>query len=441
MRGQLARAARSCVFRLNRQASAALEGNRARQPTRGWVLGVQPRQMAILALVLAWSTTLWARVDPGVDNSQVERLSARARAAMAGKDWGAAAEALEKLAELVPSTPEVQADLGLAYYSENHISEAAQAFERALRLNPKIPRAEVMLGLCYAELGRNRQAISILLPAFRNPSYPQLGKLIGLDLLRAYSGQQQYDNAIAISNELLKRHPDDPEILFQSSRLLADRSYQLMQKLMQRSPDSIWSHYASAEVHESLRQYDLAVSDYKSILETDPRFPGIHFRLGRAILQTSNDANAVDAALHEFESELAISPDNSDADYEMGEIFRRRGAFEKSIEHFSRAVQRDPDFVQAQIGLASSLMSQGTVNKAIPHLLQAVATEPQNEVAHFRLAAAYKALGDAANHEKEMATYKKLHSTEARNSFMSSGGFAVPEVTQQTIGAQSSGPQ
>src|SRR5438034_8783654 len=45
-----------------------------------------------------------------------------------------------------------------------------------------------------------------------------------------------------------------------------------------------------------------------------PRMPGIHFRLGRAIMQSSKETNAVEQALHEFELELEISPDNSDAD-------------------------------------------------------------------------------------------------------------------------------
>ncbi len=348
---------------------------------------------------------------------------------MAAKDWPAAVKSLEKLAELAPSVPEIQANLGLAYYSQNRLIEAANAFERALKLNPKTPRAEMMLGLCYAELGRNREAVLILAPAFRRPADQQMERLVGLDLQRAYAGLEQYEMAVAVADELLKRYANDPEILFQSSRLHADRSYGLMNHLMQGSPDSVWVHYAKAEVQASLQHQDLAIPEYRKVLEMEPRMPGIHFKVGRAILQSSKETNAVDEAFHEFELELAISPENSDAEYEIGEICRQRAQFDAAIDHFSRAVQYHPNFAQARIGLASTLMSRGEMREALPHLLEAVRIEPQNEVAHFRLASLYKALGDTANQQKEMASFQKLHSAASSGEPQLTGA----SVTQQTI--------
>ena len=361
--------------------------------------------------------------------TDIEIVSKQAQEAMAAKDWTAAVKSLEKLGQLAPKVSEVQANLGVAYYSQNRVSEAAKAFERALQLNPKMTRAETMLGLCYAELGRNRQAIPILAPAFRRPADSQMGRLIGLDLQRAYAGSEQYDKAIAVADELLKRYPNDAEILFQSSRLHADRAYELMNQLMRVSPDSVWVHYAKADVNASLQRHELAITEYRKVLEMEPRMPGLHFRIGRSILQSSKEASAADAALREFELELSISPENSDAEYEIGEICRQRSQFDAAIEHFSKAVQYHPNFVQARIGLASTLMSRGEMREALPHLLEAVRVEPQNEVAHFRLASLYKALGDTANQQKEMVSFQKFHSAA------SSGEPQLPgaSVTQQTI--------
>ena len=139
------------------------------------------------------------------DQSEVESVSRQAQEALAAKDWTAAVKFLERFAELAPNLSEVQGDLGLAYYSENRILEASKAFERALKLNRKMTRAETMLGLCYAELGRNQQAVPILVSAFRRPPDCRLGRLIGLDLQRAYVGLQQYVKAMAVAEELLKR--------------------------------------------------------------------------------------------------------------------------------------------------------------------------------------------------------------------------------------------
>src|SRR5947209_17845915 len=146
--------------------------------------------------------------------------------------------------------------------------------------------------------------------------------------------------------------------------------------------------------------------------------------------------NAVEQALHEFELELNLSPDNSDAEYEIGEIYRQRGEFEAALAHFSKAVQHHPDFAQARIGLASSLISQGRSREALGHLSEAVRIEPQNEVAHFRLASVYNVLGDAANQQKDMAFFQKLHSAGASNALSLSG----PAVTPQTIETESHTP-
>jgi len=394
----------------------------------------QPRDIALCCfccvLVFEVIAQSLSAQEASQSETDIEILSKQAQQAMATKDWAAAVKSLEKLAELAPNVSEVQANLGVAYYSQNRVSEAAKAFDRALQLNPKMSKAETMLGLCYAELGRNRQAIPILASAFRRrPADSQMGRLIGLDLQRAYAGSEQYDKAIAVADELLKRYPNDAEILFQSSRLHADRAYELMNHLMRVSSDSVWVHYAKADVQASLQHHDLAITEYRKVLEMEPRMPGIHFRIGRAILQSSKEATAADAALHEFELELAIAPENSDAEYEIGEIFRQKGQLDVAMGHFSKAVNYQPNFAQARIGLASTLMSKGQMREALAQLLEAVRIEPQNEVAHFRLASVYKSLGDTVNHQKEMAFFQKLHSAE------SSGELSLPgvSVTQQTI--------
>ena len=48
---------------------------------------------------------------------------------MAARDWAAATKALQQLAKLAPAVPEVHANLGLAYYSQNLIAEAAAEFD------------------------------------------------------------------------------------------------------------------------------------------------------------------------------------------------------------------------------------------------------------------------------------------------------------------------
>ena len=364
--------------------------------------------------------------------SEIERYSRQAEQAMAAKDWPEATKALEKLAELAPGVAEVQGNLGMAYYSQNRILEAAGAFRRALKINPQMEQANLLLGICWAELGRNQDAVSILEPAFQHAPNVEMARLIGLDLQRAYAGLKQYAKAAAISDQLVERYPKDPEILFQASRLHADRAYQMMRQLIQADANSVWVHYATAEVQESLEHYDLAAAEYRVALQLQPRLPGVHFRLGRAILQGSKEQRAVEDALREFQQKLTVAPENPDAEYEIGEIWRQRAEFEKALEHFSKAATYQPDFEEAHIGTARTLISLGRPREAMTHLQQAIRLNSRNDVPHFLLASVYKSLGDTAHGNHEMVLFQKLHAAENQGRRLPGPGGA-PEVTQQEL--------
>src|SRR5260370_6488765 len=115
-------------------------------------------------------------------DTDLARYSDQAREALASKKWDDAAKALQHLAQLAPSVPEVQANLGMALFFEGRATEALAAFDRARKLNPAMPQVELMVGLCQAELGRYREAVAILAPAFEHPPDADTGRLIGFYL-------------------------------------------------------------------------------------------------------------------------------------------------------------------------------------------------------------------------------------------------------------------
>jgi tetratricopeptide (TPR) repeat protein len=346
-------------------------------------------------------------------DADLARYSDQAREALASKKWDEAVTALHHLTQLAPSVPEVQANLGMALFFEGRASEALAAFDRARKLNPAVPQVALMIGLCQAELGRHREAIAILTPAFDHPPDAETGRLIGLHLARSYSELRQFDKALVTGEELLKRYPNDPEVLFQVSRLHADRSYGLMKQLLQAAPDSYWVHLANAQVQESLQRYDLAQQEYRKAIELKPNAPGAHVGLGRAILSASKDRQALDEASHEFERELALSPENAIAEFELGEIARERGQLDKAHEHLLRAVHYNQDFFEARIALGRLLLKQGKAREAIAHLEVAARLEPRDKLSHYLLASAHKSVGDQDAARRELDLYRKLGASNA----------------------------
>jgi tetratricopeptide (TPR) repeat protein len=340
-------------------------------------------------------------------DGELDRLSDRARTALAAKNWREAEQALEKLASLAPAVAEVQANLGLALYFEARPADALTAFERARKLNPALPQLDVMTGLCDAELGRYQDAVTLLEPAFRHPPDDETGRLIGLHLAQAHAELQQFDRAFAAGEELLRRYPNDPEILYQVSHLHSDRSYALMSALVRAAPDSAWTHFANAQVQESLSRFEAAEREYRNALARDPHLVGAHYRLGRVMLSAARTTDSIGRARHEFEMELQLSPRNADAEYELGEIEREHGNLDLATGHFARALGYQPQFVEAQVGMAKTLMKQGHPAEAVPHLAEAAKLEPENKIPHYLLSMAYKALGDTAAAQREIALYQK----------------------------------
>jgi len=362
-----------------------------------------------LALALAATTGLIIAQS----ESELDRYSDIARQALSAKKWDEAAHALERLAQLAPDVPQVHANLGFAYYSEGRPAQALASLERAQKLDPRLPQLEAMIGICRADLGHCRDAILILKPAFQQPSSDDMGRLIGLHLLRCYSQTKQTNEALSVGEILVGRFPNDPQVIYEVSRLHAERSSELMATLLASAPDSAWMHFANAQVQEGLGHLDPAAQEYRRAIEKDPGMTGVHYELGRLILRESRSPEAVARARKEFEQELVIAPGNADAEYELGEIDREQNQYQSALAHFEQALRYYPDFVEARVAVAKVLLATGQTAAAIPHLQTAEHLEPNNKIPHYLLASAYKSLGKADQAEEEFATYRRLDANKA----------------------------
>jgi tetratricopeptide (TPR) repeat protein len=256
----------------------------------------------------------------------------------------------------------------------------------------------------------------------------------------AYWSLNQHIEALKVLEELLGRYPNDPELLYRASHFYGDRALQTMKRLVDVAPESPWKRLAFAEALEAQKRYDLAIIEYRKVITADSSMAGVHYKLGRALLLKAPDSKeARDESLKEFQQALAQDPRNA-AEYEIGEICRRRGQPEQAVDHFSRAIEIDPGVEDAEIALARTLIHLHKPKEALPHLQAAIYLNPANEVSHFLLAGAYRTLGDATNYLNEMALYQEYHIRPYADK--SAGGdqppsaLAAPEVTKQTLDSE-----
>ena len=238
-----------------------------------------------------------------------------------------------------------------------------------------------------------------------------------------------------VALELNRLFPNDPEILYQSSRIYANFAYLTLRKLADVAPSSLWRHQAAAEAYESQGTFDLAISEYREVLAIDPARPGIHYRIGRVLLSRSRSgqSDSQAEALKEFELELQLDSTNANAAYEIGEIYRKSGQLDKAHDYFNTALKTYSDFEEAQLGIAGVLMAQGKPDLALPYLRQAIALNPGDEVSYYRLAQVYKAQGNLAGQEKALAEFRRLRNRKPLQSEPTGEFRADRDVTKQEI--------
>ena len=347
-----------------------------------------------------------------------------------------ASEALEKALELGPEIPELHASLGFSYFQQGRFVEAAPVLERAVALKPGMPNVALLLAATRSELGRFREAVPELERAFASVTDPALKRLAGLQLQRSLSGLARDREAVEIALKMTQLHPQDPEVLYHAGRLLGHMAFVTVSRLSKAAPDSVWTKQAAGEAYESDGQYERAAAEYRKALEISPGQRGNHYRLGRTLLRGSQEPDAVELAMKEFELELSTDPTNANAAYELGELYRRRGELKNARALFEQAVESYPGFEQAQIALGGVLTSLGQPELAVAHLRTAISINSQNEVSYYRLAQAHRALGRTDETRRALDTYRKLRSTQAQR--VAAGASNEPVTAQQA--APESGP-
>jgi tetratricopeptide (TPR) repeat protein len=369
------------------------------------------------------------------NSAPLQRYSQEGEKALAEQRYDEAAKAYEKLRELAPGLAEAHARLGLIYYQQGKYEQAAHALRQAIKLKPTLPNTGVLLAMALSELGRYKEALPALEKGFKRATDSALKRASGLRLERAYTDLGQDDKAVEVALELTRLYPKDPEVLYHAGRLFGNYAYLSTVKLAEVAPDSLWLHLAAGEANESQGRQDAAIQEYKEVLALQPNRPGVHYRIGRALLarakQSTDDTVSEPEALKEFEQELQLDTTNANAAYEAGEIYRKSARFDLAVERFSQAVKHYPDFEEALVALGRTLVSLSKAEQAIAPLRKAIALNAANEVAWFQLAQAQRALGNATEQQTALAEFQRLRELNARQA--ENNSLTRQEVTKQSL--------
>jgi len=367
---------------------------------------------------------------------EAERYALMGQQALAEGQYFNARDDFEQLARLQPNMAEVHATLAVIYFKLREYEHAADEARKAQSLNPGLPRLTSLLGLSLAELGQFSDAVPRLEKGFKYTAEPEVRRMCGLQLLRAYMGLGRNSDAVITSLALNKLYPDDPEVLYHTSRVFGNYAYSEMEQLHVKAPTSVWTLQAQGEADETQRDFDSAIVVYNHALKLDPERTGAHYKLGHAYLaryQQSRKPEDHDAARGEFLAELNIDPDNGNASYELAQMSADENDLDQAQRQFEAVVARFPEFEKALVGLAGVYLKNQSAGRALGPLERATKLDATDEVAWFRLAQAERAAGNRDAAQKALETYRTLHASSNPPNKPSAGD----EVTPQQLGSDS----
>ena len=367
-------------------------------------------KLALLTVVLFGSYSSLS-AQTAKEQQSAQYATAGQRALAAGQYVEARAN-FEELAKLQPGVAEVHATLAIIYFKLRSYDLAVQEIRTAQKLKPGLPRLDSLLGLSLAEMDQFKDSLPHLEKGFKQTADPEVRRMCGLQLLRAYSELGRDSDAVETSLSMNKLYPDDPEVLYHTGRIYGNYAYIVMETLHDKAPDSIWMLQAQGEANESQKDYDGAIVAFNHVLALDPHRPNIHYRLGRVYLarfQANQKSDDRDAAKREFQGELEVDPGNANAMYELAQMAAEENNLDEARKSFEAIASRFPDFEQALVGLGGVYIQSQSAAQAVAPLARAVKLDANDEVAWYRLAQAQRAAGNRDAAQAAMENFRKLY--------------------------------
>ena len=358
--------------------------------------------LIFLLLVLPSMQLLRSQNDSGESDPRVQQLYLQAKTAQSKGDIAGAITGYREILRIAPRLGPAYNNLGALYFRQRDYKAAADVLEHGLKLNPGMPSASALLGISLYESGEYLKARPRLEAAVKaNPA----DENTQLYLVKDLSKLSEYQTASSQLQQLASRQPKNQEVWYLLAKTYMKLSEQALAKMNSIDPDSVLSHELSAEVMESMNNYDGAVVELKKAVEMDPQKPGTHFKLGEAY----RGLDQWDAALDQFQAELALDPANCQAQWKIGATqLQNNGNAEQALAGINKALNLCPGMTEARVDRARALIKLNRNKDAVTDLEAAVKAQPAEASNHFLLAKTYRSLGRMQEAQTEMQIFSNL---------------------------------
>ena len=273
---------------------------------------------------------------------------------------GARAQYLQALGEqkdYLPARYEL-ADVGLM---SQRFQEALQQANEILKARPDDNRAKLLRArsmLATGNLSAARDELNAM--AKSSPRDLEVQFVLGLVAVN----EQKYAEARAIFTKL-EATGDPRAIIGVSEAYLAEKQFQkaveILQEAVKKTPDSPLIHEQFAKAVALAGRYDLAVAEYQSLISEDPNSVWKRLRLADVYTLKGDNNNAIVT----YQKAEQLSPTDLQASIALGQALFRSGRITEARMQYEKVVRSNPDNPGALNNAAYFLAEIGNLDEAL----------------------------------------------------------------------------
>jgi tetratricopeptide (TPR) repeat protein len=345
-----------------------------------------------------------------------------ASALLGAKRLDEAGEEYRKLADTLTDDPRVVYGLGMTYQAT-----AEAAFDQLQKAGPTSPYVSALVAETRVQRRQYRSGFF-----FFNEAAKQLPNLHGIhaSLADVYRKTGHSDWATeedakerALPPADCKTHPAEcqfagghdlqiltqphrgpasPEALYWRVKAANELAMQALFRLGQLPP-SAELHQLRAEIARAQGQHLESAREWREALLLMPGNPRLRRELAESLFLAQN----YQAALAETDSILQSDPKSPELNFIAGDSLLRLEQPEKALPYLEAALTSDPKLLAADASLGLALSRLGNHAEAVPHLEKALALDDDGSL-YYQLTRAYQALGDREKAAAAMAKYEQI---------------------------------
>jgi len=191
--------------------------------------------------------------------------------------------------------------------------------------------------------------------------------------------------------------------------------------LIKGYPDEPLLYNISGVCHKAVGRLDAAVQSFEKALALKPDYTEVNYNLGL----TFQELGQLDAAVKCYENALAVNPDYAEAHNNLGVTLKELGKLDDAVKCYEKALAIKPDYTEAHSNLGNAFKELNQPETAVKFYEKALTINPDHAEAHYNLTIAHNNLGlafmdlgkpnDAINCYEKALTLKPGDTEEQNN--------------------------